>query len=337
MITIDDLKKIDETITNEILEFAKNNNLLTDDVWPIYDGLYSPELYWNSPLRIMWILKEPYDDFDNETGKPIGGDWSITKDLFHTPSNFGNNKTGEMVIYSTYGIINNKQWNEMEYIHKDPDMCKCLQKIAYINLSKMPAYTTSSDSSLWKKYDKWKEITLKQIKGYEPNVLIFGNTFKYFENDLKETHLSNMSITQDKNMINFYKNEERILIDAWHPGKRFSNKEKESYVNSLVMEINNWYSSITKVNKTTKAKYLILTKLACFLVSNRMKMKGSEVVSFLNTNNFQTSYGTSYQGGRGVYKLIRDCWHYYSNKNDKKTRELIEKAFVNNQGYPAFW
>lgn len=70
MITIDDLKKIDETITNEILEFAKNNNLLTDDVWPIYDGLYSPELYWNSPLRIMWILKEPYDDFDNETGKP---------------------------------------------------------------------------------------------------------------------------------------------------------------------------------------------------------------------------------------------------------------------------
>ena len=103
------------------------------------------------------------------------------------------------------------------------------------------------------------------------------------------------------------------------------------------MEINNWYSSITKVNKTTEAKYLILTKLAYFLVSNRMKMKGSDVVSFLNTNNFQTSYGTSYQGGRGVYKLIRDCWHYYSNKNDKKTSELIEKAFVNNQGYPAFW
>ena len=31
----------------------------------------------------------------------------------------------------------------LEYIHKDPDMCKCLQKIAYINLSKMPAYWKS--------------------------------------------------------------------------------------------------------------------------------------------------------------------------------------------------
>lgn len=337
MLTIDELKKIDKELSQEIFDFANANNILNEDAWPIYDGLYSAELYWNSPLRIMWILKEPYDDFDKETGKPIGGDWSITKDLFNSPYKFGTNKTGEMVIYSTYGIINNKKWADMDYLYDDDSIPRVLQKIAYINLSKMPAYSTSKDGNLWKKYSQWREISLKQIKMYEPNVLIFGNTFKYFQDDLNDLYqISNYDSKKTK-MLDVYKNSERILVDAWHPGNRFSNQDKEEYVNSLVFAINNWYEEISEFTSSTEEKFKLITKVASFLVENRLKMKGADLVSFLNTNNYQTSYGTSYQGGRGIYKLIRDCWHFYSSKNDYKMTSIIEKAFVNNQGYPAFW
>ena len=149
MLTLERLKKIDDRICNEINEFADRNGLSTSKSQPIYDGLYSAEMYWKSPLRIMWILKEPYDEFDKRTGKPEGGAWSITKDLFHNPEDFARNKTGQMVIYTSYGILNNLKWNKIDYIYDDPDIPRILQTIAFINLSKMPAYTTTRDSELW--------------------------------------------------------------------------------------------------------------------------------------------------------------------------------------------
>lgn len=330
MLTLERLKKIDDRICNEINEFADRNGLSTSKSQPIYDGLYSAEMYWKSPLRIMWILKEPYDEFDKRTGKPEGGAWSITKDLFHNPEDFARNKTGQMVIYTSYGILNNLKWNKIDYIYDDPDIPRILQTIAFINLSKMPAYTTTRDSELWAKYEDWKKITLKQIKQYEPNVLIFGNTFKFFYDDLyelfsiettKKTYLRNID-------IRVYENEERIIIDSWHPGKHFSNEEKEIYVNSLVRKINNWYSSITQMNSSFESKYLFISKLADFLISNRIKMNSADLINFLNTNNFTTSNEVPYSSTQSVNNLLRECYQ----KADAKTKKMIKNAFVNNKG-----
>jgi hypothetical protein len=51
----------------------------TGKTHPIHDGVADLEGYLASSPRIMWILKEPYDDF-NENGEPVGGGWSYTKD-----------------------------------------------------------------------------------------------------------------------------------------------------------------------------------------------------------------------------------------------------------------
>ena len=51
-------------------------------------------------------------------------------------------------------------------------------------------------------------------------------------------------------------------------------------------------------------------QLASFLNSYDMKMSGEELADHLNRNNFLTSYGTEYQGGRGTYKLIRETYHW---------------------------
>ena len=49
-------------------------------VEPIYDGLVDAEAYLASKPKVMWILKEPYDDFDAE-GMPAGGGWTMFKDF----------------------------------------------------------------------------------------------------------------------------------------------------------------------------------------------------------------------------------------------------------------
>ena len=48
---------------------------------PIYDGVVDAEAYLAAKPKIMWILKEPYDDFDAE-GMPAGGGWTICKDWY---------------------------------------------------------------------------------------------------------------------------------------------------------------------------------------------------------------------------------------------------------------
>ncbi|MBQ1727561.1 MAG: hypothetical protein II039_09275, partial [Treponema sp.] len=124
---------------------------------------------------------------------------------------------------------------------------------------------------------------------------------------------------------------------TYHPGKRFSNEEMELYVDSLGELVNNWDWEKSKNLSSSEDKYSLLAKLAKFLTENRLKMTGGELATFLNTNNYKTSYGSCFEGGRGVYTVIRNCWHYYHNRNETETEKNIENAFVNSYGYPAFW
>lgn len=62
------IANIDERICKEIVD-------PTDDTAPLLDGIINPDLYFNRSLtkyRILWILKEPYDDFD-KSENPVGG------------------------------------------------------------------------------------------------------------------------------------------------------------------------------------------------------------------------------------------------------------------------
>ena len=65
-------------------------------------------------------------------------------------------------------------------------MKEVMSQIAYINLNKMPANKTSSDDLLEESYKNWKTILMAQIELYKPQVIIFGNTFKFFKDDLLE-------------------------------------------------------------------------------------------------------------------------------------------------------
>lgn len=68
-----------------------------------------------------------------------------------------------------------------------------------------------------------------------------------------------------------------------------------------------------------------------------MTMSAEELADHLNRNNFLTSYGTEYQGGRGTYKLIKETWDWLQNglklPNEAKK---VATAYVKPDGTYAY-
>lgn len=83
-------------------------------------------------------------------------------------------------------------------------------------------------------------------------------------------------------------------------------------------------------------KKTYIWKLAIFLASNGMKMSGEELADHLNRNNFLTSYGTEYQGGRGTYKLIHETYNWLKDLGLQNEADKIAEAFVTPNGDFAY-
>lgn len=172
-----ELEDFQNEIKQKIYETAEENGLLDDGDEPLYDGLTYASDYCNSDLKILWILKEAYDNNYN-------GGWSITEELFreYPYETKIKNPTHQKMAKISYGIINNCNYNNLN-LSNDPSIGEVLHEIAYINLNKMPADTSTDNDTLWEKYDTWRDILWEQIYAYSPDVIIFGNTFEYFKND----------------------------------------------------------------------------------------------------------------------------------------------------------
>ena len=83
-------------------------------------------------------------------------------------------------------------------------------------------------------------------------------------------------------------------------------------------------------------KKAYIWKLAIFLESNGMIMSGEELAEHFNRNNFITSYGTEYKGGRGTYKLISETYHWLKDLGLQKEADKIAKVFVKPDGSFAY-
>jgi hypothetical protein len=83
-------------------------------------------------------------------------------------------------------------------------------------------------------------------------------------------------------------------------------------------------------------KKLYIWRLAVFLNSHGMRMSAEELAEHLNRNNFMTSYGEEYKGGRGTHKLIQAAWRLVHDELGLEDEaEHISKAFVTEDGtYP---
>jgi hypothetical protein len=205
---------------------------------PIVDGIVNIDKYLQSKIKILWILKEPYDGVEN--GLPSGGGWHFCND-FLAVDNFykrvgRSRSTWHPIIYVCYGILNSfLQYESMDWIRDDPSMAEVIRQIAVINVKKLPGFTRTYDNGvIWNAYSKYKDILIKQIDTYNPDIIIGGSTLQLFFNDL--------NIEQDelrKNSSVYYAmNNLKLFIHAYHPAQ--TKVTRDIYINDIINTVKVW-------------------------------------------------------------------------------------------------
>ncbi|MDR2193742.1 MAG: uracil-DNA glycosylase family protein [Treponema sp.] len=126
------------------------------------------------------------------------------------------------MIYVTYGLLNEKPFEEMSTHNIDSAMIEVLARIAWVNISKASGEQTSKPERIEKEDDFWKEILYKQIKTYSPDILIFGGTFVYFKNDWPEYF---GGLPSDRKYFSQYQND-ILVISTYHPSFLFHEDAK---------------------------------------------------------------------------------------------------------------
>lgn len=210
-----------------------------DVIAPIYDGVVDLEKYLMTAPRVMWILKEPYDDFYDE-GKPCGGGWEIIRD--HRESTLSEmcirNTTFRNLTYAAFAVQDGtKYWDELPWIQDNPEVADALLKVAYINVSKMPGQSTTVSSALLRHYEAWKEILFRQIDLYAPDVMVFcgTTTLQCFAKDMGlDLSSPEHTIASGKSSVDIHKWQEKKVVWAPHPAARISPAE---WVDSVVEAI----------------------------------------------------------------------------------------------------
>ncbi len=99
------------------------------------------EAYLTSKPKVMWILKEPYDDFDAE-GMPAGGGWTMFKDFGEgdTLAKAVNcNAALRNVTYASHAILNGiGPYAKLPWITDESATYeRTIRSIAYCNIGKM--------------------------------------------------------------------------------------------------------------------------------------------------------------------------------------------------------
>ena len=236
--TAEELKTKQDNFSKIIRSNAEKHGLIKQKPFlePIYDGVADIDGYLESNPKIMWLLKEPYDDL-TPAGKSKGGGWSIINDIFNNTdwSDFWKSSSmWQQMIKINYAIHHNYiTWRKIPQINEE--IANELKKSVYININKMPGDKKSPAAHLKRCYNNWRDILIKQIKLYKPDIIIFGYTFQFFNEDPFFDGYKYLKTFNDKKWgASAHKKNNLILIDAYHPAQKGDGKY---YVDNIVKAV----------------------------------------------------------------------------------------------------
>jgi hypothetical protein len=207
-------------------EFNKQQEILDNEmskIWekPFLDGITKYELYQKTPIKILWILKEP-----NGMG---GGNHRIfhqdIRDYNRWKSTYGN------IMRVSYGILEGiRSYKEIPPINtKECEIADAivLDEIAIININKSGGRSTTPLGKMEKEYNRVgvKDFLFKQIEFINPDIIINTHGVKQFFID----QVGNNEIKKI-NAEEYARNKNRLIIWTTHPNRA----PIESYCNNIL-------------------------------------------------------------------------------------------------------
>lgn len=205
--------------------------LFPEAEYTIWDGVIFPEQYAKSPLKIMFLNREPYDP-DNEPydlakalcTKLIGR----KKPIFESQKKLRQRlkeylcvvnllQTGELMSISEEDLMNRvNEQTQTDYIFYE-----MMPSVAYINVKKSDGQIPSYVPDLREKAIQGLRILEKQISFFNPSIILAGNVVDRILDYTDVEWGDNLYIPQGKHIICIYQLKINDIlypiVDMYHP------------------------------------------------------------------------------------------------------------------------
>ena len=189
---------------------------------PIYDGAINATLYVRAPVRILWILKEPWEERDINGG---AGGWSLRELLDEKPEIFRKH-THRYVFCVSYGLLKGtRDWSVIRNSRGDADYKTLFRSVAHINVKKLPntRNAPASNNAVMRGYETGKEIIRQQIELYKPDVVIGCNP--HMPAIIRDMSGETAQLARTGHAAHC-RIGHTIFISGYHPAQRIISKEK---------------------------------------------------------------------------------------------------------------
>jgi len=191
----------------------------------IADGIIDPELWCESDLKVMFLLKEAY------CSKEWKGHQNQTLDLCQHIRDWGGPKykIWHTVAAWAYGL---------QKMHEDPDSKiysfpsddekeetrKALFSSAVVNVKKSSGESSSNDDDLYEYVKSDWYYVLEQIKLIDPQIIVCGGTWwnvirKHVIESEGKKYFEELKVSEWVYEYSGY-----FFVDFWHPANQYPNK-----------------------------------------------------------------------------------------------------------------
>ncbi len=196
----------------------------------VRDGIVNIEKWRNQTLRPLFIGKEAHGEGFGESS------WSITNWIDKYPADVCRDspRSWQKTAYTSHALQNAfMDYDDMPRIRDDKQVAESLRNIAFINIGKFAADTSTPHSRLQKLYAQNRQIIHEQIGLYKPNVIIGWGTMGLLERDQDFVNLfaNERTPTIKHNAVNSWVANGILFISAYHPS--YFRISPERYVNSI--------------------------------------------------------------------------------------------------------
>lgn len=239
------------------------DQIFTDAIYTIFDGVVAPSIYNEQVCKIMVINREPYDDEGNGYSlneilkEQIEGNIRI----FSSQLNFRRHLSQGLAIVSLLAEedFNKKTYEDVTKIVEqldDDDFSEQIYKVAYANIKKSDGVNGSSLTNLRKYLKRGWDIIKEQIRFYNPTVIIGGNIVDGLLASLPEDSVCwGENLFAKQTGVNIFQIEVAgqlyPLLDLYHPSAS-SFKDKK---NGNTISMDEYYIRIFDAMKTVQEEY----------------------------------------------------------------------------------
>jgi len=209
---------------NELLDQFKlrlSTNSLPLLFWK--DGIIDYVSYQDSNPRLLYILKDANDDKSDDLRTFLKG--------------VGQEYTWGVVARWNYAIFNGfPDWNTINGVNAEDMRRKWLKYSAMINLKKTPS---SDKSDLLEVSTLCKDLLLKQIKLYEPNLIICCGTSWVVGKIFSEYLTERWKFSRNGVRFSRWRGTGSYVIEFVHPQARYHSHFKHFMLTEAVKELYN--------------------------------------------------------------------------------------------------